>query len=231
MILSCIAIDDEPLAIEKLKMFLSKIKDVNLLKTFSNCVDALPYISSNNPDVLFLDIEISSMSGIELLESVTITSHIVIISAYEQYALKGYELDVTDYILKPYNLARLIKSLDKIRNIISEQKQIKKNKSNNIFIKTDYKIVKINIDDILYIEGMRDYLCLHTKQGKVLTLITFADLLFQISSHKFIRIHKSFVVNVDYIKSIEKNRVYINDKILKIGETYKDNFYKELKIE
>jgi len=225
MTLSCVAIDDEPLALEKLRSLIEQLPSLELKESFSSCVEAIPYLSHQAPDILFLDIEMDQMTGIQLLEKVKVDSFIVIISAYEQFALKGYELNVCDYVLKPYGIDRLLKAVDRV-------KQLKDDSLTNhavkdyVFIKTDYRIQKLNLCDILFIEGMRDYLCLHTTNGKVLTALNFKELQNKLPENEFIRVHKSYMVHLPFIHSIEKHRIYIESAIIPISQTYRDAFYR-----
>ena len=226
MNLTCIAIDDEPLALEKLLSFISQIPNITCVGSYSSCVEALPQINQRNPDILFLDIEMEKITGIQLLETVPLKPYVVIISAYDRYALKGYELNVFDYILKPYSLSRLLKTTEKIQAAIREKETAQATiHKEYIFVKTDYRIMKIVIKEIYYIEGMRDYLCLHTQQGKILTHMIFSELLALLPDNEFIRIHKSFAVNIAHINTVEKHRLYINKQILPISETYRPDFY------
>lgn len=227
MEITCIAIDDEPLAIDKLCNFISKIPYLKLLDTYISCIDAIPHINTLQPDIIFLDIEMSNMTGIELLEQVNISPYVIIISAYEQYALKGYELDVGDYILKPYSIQRLIKAVEKYRNANKPDIHTK-TEEDFIFIKTDYKIVKVAVKEIQFIEGMSDYLSVNTTTGKILTLLRFKEMMELLPPSLFVRIHKSYVVNIASIASIEKHRIYIKDKILPISQTYRDGFYAKI---
>ncbi|MBI9060881.1 MAG: response regulator transcription factor [Marinilabiliaceae bacterium] len=229
MTLTCIAIDDEPLALAKLKAIIAQIPYVELKETFSNCIDAIPYLTAQSPDILFLDIQMDHMTGIQLLEKVKVKPHVIIISAFEQYALKGYELNLTDYILKPYGIHRLIQAIEKIKQIKEATDLESKAVKDYIFIKTDYRILKMNLQDILYIEGMRDYLCLHTKSEKILTHITFRELHEMLPADQFIRVHKSYMVHLAFIETIEKHRIYIQNAIIPISHTYREAFYKAIK--
>ncbi len=229
MTLTCMAIDDEPLALAKLKTLMDQIPYAELQETFSNGLDAIPYLTTHTPDILFLDIQMDHMTGIQLLEKVKVKPHVIIISAFEDYALKGFELNVADYILKPYGIDRLIQSLEKIKLLKETATAESKATRDYIFIKTDYRILKINLQDILYVEGMRDYLCIHTQTEKILTQITFRELQQRLPADQFIRIHKSYLVHLAYIETIEKHRIYIKEAILPISQTFRDDFYEAIK--
>ena len=232
MELTCIAIDDEPLALVKLVSFLEKIPGIRIIETFPNCIDAIPTISDSEIDIVFLDIHMDHMTGIDLLEKVKVKPHVIIISAFEKYAIKGYELNVCDYILKPYSIDRIIQAVEKIRNIkVAKNHNSTISEDEYIFVKSDYRIVKINLKNILFIEGMRDYLCFYTTTGKVLSPITFTQLQELLPKTSFIRVHKSFTVNLNAIEIIEKHRIYIAKHIIPISKTYRDEFYNKLNLQ
>ena len=152
MKINCIAIEDEPLALKKIKEFIEQIDYLNLLEAFNNAVDAIGFLKKNPVDLIFLDIRMKKLSGIQFLESLQIKPKVIITSAYDEYALKGYELDVADYLLKPFTLERFLKSVDKVYNQLSVLTG--DNSNDYIFVKTEYRIEKIEIKDILYIQGM-----------------------------------------------------------------------------
>jgi len=151
----CIVIEDEPLAMERTKGFIEKIPFLFLCATFDNAMDGLAYLKSNTIEILFLDINMDEVSGIELLQNTKINSHIIITTAYEQYALKGYELNVSDYLLKPFSFSRFLSAVNNIIEKINEKQN--KKVIEYIFIKTENRLEKVNLSDILYIEGMSDY--------------------------------------------------------------------------
>lgn len=219
--LSAIAVDDEPLALEKLHTFIKKIPEIHLVKTFSNCVEAINFIAEEQVDILFLDIQMNDMTGIELLQNFRIKPEVIIISAHSEHAVDSFELNVTDYILKPYSFARLSKGIEKCKR----KKEISEINTEYIFIKTDYRIVKIEVKNILYVEGMRDYLSIQTTEGKILTLLNFPELMAMLPEKLFMRVHKSFIVSLRHIKSIERDRIYMDNKIIPISKTYKEVFY------
>jgi len=229
MQIRCITIDDEPLALEKLHAFLARIPDVQVVASFSNCLEALPAIGAENPDLLFLDIEMEHITGIQLLEQVPLKPWVVIVSAYEKYALKGYELNVADYILKPYTFDRLLKTVEKIRSRMETEREPRAQiPSDFLFVKTDGRYVKIPWDEILYVEGMRDYLCLHTKAGKTLATLTFSRLLEIVPAPSFVRVHKSFVVNLKHVDLVEKHMIWLGKVSIPIGQSFREAFYRLL---
>ena len=184
-------------------------------------MDGLSYLKSNAVDLLFLDINMDQLSGIQLLENTSFKGDVIITTAYDKYALKGYELNVTDYLLKPYSFDRFLQAIDKI-----EQKVLQNNSEQDyLFIKTENRLEKINLNDILFIEGVRDYRRIHLSTKRIMTLQTFTELETLIPSNLICRVHKSFMVSIQQIESIEKNRIKIKDQLIPISETYKKTLF------
>jgi len=225
--ITCIAIEDEPLALEKLVQFIGNTPWLELKAQFTNGIDALAYLQSNDIQLMFLDIQMQELTGLQLLDSMTQKPKVILTTAYSEYALKGYEYSITDYLLKPYSFERFLQAVQKVKG---PEIAVPSAQSNSfIFVKTDYRIVKIEHSEILYIEGMRDYRCIVTQQGKILTLSTFTELEAMLPKQLFARIHKSYIVSLQKVKMIEHHRVFIADKVLPIGENYKQAFYLCLK--
>ena len=220
---SCIIIEDEPLALERTKSFVNKIPFLNLCGTFENALDGLAYLKANKVDLLFLDINMDELSGIELLESSKIDSQVIITTAYQEYAIKGYELNVTDYLLKPFTFDRFLKAVNKAQE--NNIQPIATNQQDFIFVKTENKLVKIDLCDILFIEGMRDYRRIHTINKRIMTLQNFSELEQIIPSNIVCRVHKSYMVGINKIESIERMRIKVSNQIIPISETYKELFF------
>lgn len=219
----CIIIEDEPLALERTREFVKKVPFLDLCATFDNAINGLAYLNSHHVDLLFLDINMDELSGIELLESSKIDCEVIITTAYQEYALKGYELNVTDYLLKPFNFNRFLQSVNKAQENLT--KNTPETPLNFIFVKTENRLEKITLSDILYIEGMRDYRRIHTVDKKIMTLQNFKELEQIIPSSLVCRVHKSYMVALDKIDSIERSRIRISDQIIPISETYKEPFF------
>lgn len=223
---SCIIIEDEPLAQEKMQSFINKIPFLHLLGTFDNALDGLAFLKSNEINLLFLDISLDDFSGIDLLETSKLDCQVVFTTAHQEYALKGYELNITDYLLKPFTFERFLQAVNKafdkfnatITNIIPEF----------IFIKTENRLEKITINDILFIEGMRDYRRIHTTTKKIMTLQNFSEIELLIPSNLVYRVHKSYMVNVSKIDAIERNNIKMGTHLIPISETYKTAFFQLL---
>jgi len=179
MQISCIAIDDEPLALSKLEGFISKVADLKLIGTFDNAIEAIGWLKENRADLIFLDIQMEQLTGIQFLEATGSKSRVVLTTAYDQYALKGYELNVTDYLLKPFSFQRFLQAVNKVMEYYSQITDANKTISGSesfIFVKTEYRLERIDIDSILYIKGMKDYLRIICTDKKIMTLQSFAKI-------------------------------------------------------
>ncbi len=227
MKINCIAIEDEPLALKKINGFIEKVHYLNLLGSFSNAIDALLFLKENSIDLIFLDVRMKGLSGIQFLETLQIQPKVIITSAYDEYALKGYELQVADYLLKPFSFERFLKSVDKIYNELKEKST--KDFKDYIFVKTEYRIEKIELKDILYIRGMKDYLQINTTNQKIMTLQTFKKIIDVLPQSEFQRVHNSYIVSVSKIENIERNRIKIGKDLIPISDGFKEQFYTFLK--
>ncbi|MEQ8812048.1 MAG: LytTR family DNA-binding domain-containing protein [Imperialibacter sp.] len=226
MTLSCIIIEDEPLAAEKLKGFIHRSPYLDLKESFRSSLEGLKYMKEHPVDLVFLDIQMDAMTGIELLESLTQKPLVILTTAYEQYALKGYELQVSDYLLKPFDFTRFLKSVDKVYEEFTWRRQTKDAPNNSIFVKTEYRIEKVLIDTILYIEGMSDYLRIHTTEGKqIMCLQNFASFEGVLPESNFVRVHRSYLIAIDKINSIERSIIKIGEMRIPIGKTYQEKFF------
>ncbi len=222
MLINCIIIEDEPLALKRTKEFVNQVSYLHLLESFTNAFGAIGFLKTNKVDLIFLDIEMDGLTGIELIESLTFKPQIIITTAYDKYALKGFELNVADYLLKPFRFDRFLNAVERVYDAISKDK---KEEKDFIFVKTEYRLERIPFCDIYFIEGMGDYRNVQTNSKKILTLQTFVDFEKELPSNKFCRVHKSFIVAVDKIISIERNRIKIYDSLIPISESYKERLY------
>ncbi|MFD2587468.1 LytR/AlgR family response regulator transcription factor [Croceitalea marina] len=222
----CIIIEDEPLALERTKEFTQKIPFLDLAATFDNALDGLAFLKTNKVDVLFLDINMDELTGIEFLESSRIESQVIITTAYQEYALKSFELNVTDYLLKPFTFNRFLLAVNKAQENLDIKTE--KKSSEFIFVKTENRLEKINFQDILYIEGMRDYRRIHTINKRIMTLQNFKEFEAIIPSNIVCRVHKSYMVSLSKIESIERNRIRIANQMIPISETYKAGFFQQI---
>lgn len=225
---TCVAIDDEPLALEKIRGFIELVPSLDLKATFDRPAEAFDFLRSTSVDLMFLDIQMESLTGFDLLSALPVRPRVILTTAYSEYALKGYEFDVADYLLKPYSFARFVQAVNKATRGLDEQPDNTVTQPDFLFVKVDYRLVKVLLDDILYIEGMRDYRCLHTVNGKLLTQQTFGSFESLLPSSRFQRIHKSYLVSLSRIESIEKHRVKIGNERLPISESYRNTFYRAI---
>jgi DNA-binding LytR/AlgR family response regulator len=228
MRIKSIVIEDEPLALKKLVSFIDKIEYLEIAKTFDNAIEAISYLKNNDIDLIFLDIQMEEFTGIQFLETLNQRPKVIITTAYDKYAVKGYELEVFDYLLKPFSFERFVKAVDKVFNSKLEIPSSVTNDS--IFVKTEYKLEKIKISEILYIEGMSEYLRLVTVNKKIMTKQNFKNIEELLPKNNFARVHKSFLIAIDKIENIEKNRIKINEMLIPISDSYKDLFYDKIGI-
>ena len=226
--INCIIVDDEPLAQEVLERHIASINELVLIKKCSNALEAFEVLHTESVDLMFLDITMPVISGIDFLRSLRKSPHVIIISAYPEFAIQGYELDVTDYLVKPVSLERFMKAVNKVidrNNIVTVTSQEITPRVDYMFVKSDQKLIKIKFTEIEYIEGMKDYVKIYTKERMIVTLHTmkfFESCL----PREFLRIHKSYIINLDGIRSIAGNEVEIRNIKLPIGSSYKDNLMK-----
>jgi len=221
MTINCIIVEDEPLALKRSKEYSGKIPYLNLLGAFDNGFEAMQFLKEQKVDLVFLDIKMDELTGIQLLESLERRPFVIITTAYSEYALKGYELNVSDYLLKPFGLERFIQAVEKVAERLTELPV----ERDFIFVKSDYRLEKILLADVLFVEGMRDYRCIHTSAKRTLSPITFQELEAELPAARLCRVHKSFMVALDKIDSVERNRIRIKDTYIPISDTYKDKFY------
>ncbi len=236
MPLSCIVIDDEPLAVEILEEYISKIPFLNHQRSFTNAIEALTYFEENSPDLVFLDIQMPELKGTQFARLIQHKNcAIIFTTAYTEFALESYDLNATDYLLKPIEFERFIKAVNKVKEKRAESSADATGQhvetKGYLFVKTDYKIVRIAFNEILYIEGLKDYLIIQTREKKVLTLMRFKTILEQLPPNDFVRVHKSFIIPLSKIESIENHRIKINKKMIPIGKTYQQEFYQKIKFE
>lgn len=228
--LNCIVIDDEPLAVEILQDFIAKVPFMQLQASYTHALEALQYLNTQETDLVFLDIKMPDISGIDLLKSLQKKpAGVIFTTAYQEFALDGYSLDVMDYLVKPIPFSRFLNAVTKANEYITAVKNVKKDQQpadkKFIFIKTEYKIVKVDLDDILYIEGLKDYSKIYLKDNPkpIFTLQNLKSFEAKFPAHQFIRIHRSYIVSVDKINVICKNRVVIGQTDIPISIGFKNN--------
>lgn len=230
--LTCIIIDDEQHAIDLLKSYIEKISFLTLKGTFNNPLSAIP---ETDVDIIFIDMHMPQLSGMEFIKLIRGKAKIIITSAFPEYALESFEYEVLDYLLKPISFDRFLKAVQKAMNQLAfaeEDMQAKKHK-NYIVVKTDAKnkLQKIELDEVVYIEGMKNYVTIHKDQQQIMTLLNMKDLESSLPRDQFIRVHKSYIISVDKIKIIEGNQIFLKGvkESIPLSETYKQAFFDLLK--
>ncbi|MFD0795184.1 LytR/AlgR family response regulator transcription factor [Mucilaginibacter litoreus] len=231
----CLVVDDEPLALSILEDYISKVPFLQLVKATTNPIEALTMVQDGGIDLVFLDVQMPELTGIQFLKIANGKTKVILTTAYPQYALEGYELDVLDYLLKPIAFDRFYKSAQKAQGIIqpaakpvSAPEPIAQDDfmSDFIFVKTEHKIQKVYLHDILFIEGLKDYISIFTPNERIITLQNMKKMEDALPEKHFIRVHKSYIVSINKIDSIERSRIFIGDKIIPVGDTYRDDFFK-----
>jgi two-component system, LytTR family, response regulator len=228
MIINCIAVDDEPLALDIIKDYISQVPFLKLLKTFNDGISVIEFLASNSVDLMFLDIEMGGLSGMQLLNTLEKKPRVVMTTAYRNYAVDAFELDVTDYLLKPFSFERFLKAVEKTCGLIKQggvKTVTDTGGKDYFFVKSGYKMQKVNFNDILYIEGMSEYIIIKTRSGNVITKQSFSDIEKKLPQSGFIRIHKSYLAAINKIESVEGQNVIIGNKELPIGSKYKKRFH------
>ncbi|MCB0587299.1 MAG: response regulator transcription factor [Phaeodactylibacter sp.] len=239
MNLTCIIVEDEPLARNLLAEYISKIPSLQLLRSFSNPLEALDFLRAQEPDILFLDVQMPEITGISLLKILKTKPVVILTTAYSEYAIEGYELDVTDYLLKPITFERFLKSVEKATERLAgsrvppqREPVLHENEGNPsipeeisfLFVKDGTKHVKVKLDDIQFIKGLKDYVAIHTPKGKITTLQRLKTLEEQLPSSRFIRVHHSYIIAIEWIDVIDRDGVQIGEAFIPVSDTYRKAF-------
>jgi two-component system, LytTR family, response regulator len=225
--LRCIAVDDEPLALDLLEDNISKVPYLHLVAKCTNAMEAMKVLQQHPADLIFLDIQMPGLTGLQFIQSMTEKPMIILITAYEKYALEGFNLDVTDYLVKPVSLDRFVKACNKAKEIYDLKNRINKDALSNpdyFFVNVDYSLLKINFNDIRYIEGLKDYIKIHLKSTPraVITRMAMKAIEEELPASKFLRIHKSYIISLEHITAIRKNSVFIDELELPVGENFRE---------
>lgn len=232
MKIKCIAVDDEPLALVKMRKYIERIPTLELVADFDNAFDAINFLRKNSVDLLFLDIQMEEFSGIQLLEAMKERPMVIMTTAYDEYALKGYELDVLDYLLKPIDFARFKLAVERAQ----QQYQLRRQQSEEVagtddngnhdfvLIRSEYKMVRVRLDEIYYIAGMKDYSRLYCEERRIMTMQTIGKMQEALPHPRFFRIHKSYIIALDKLEAFGKNHVQIMGEEIPIGSMYKQAF-------
>lgn len=250
MILRCLIVDDEPLAHAILSDYVSKVPFLKLVGATTSPIDALTRVQRGEVDLVFLDIQMPELTGIQFLKIARSSGercHVILTTAYADYALEGYEHDVIDYLLKPISFERFFRAVQKAYNqtpsatpVASElapqappvynspQSVPTTSQPDFVFVKTEYRLQRVSFDDILYCEGLKDYVSIYTPAERILALQTMKALEEKLPVDRFVRVHKSYIVPLSRIESVERNRIYIGKAVIPIGDTYREAFFKRI---
>jgi two-component system, LytTR family, response regulator LytT len=229
MKLRTIAIDDEPLAISLLTDYITKTPFLELVGTFDNPLDAIDFLQNEIVDLILVDIQMPDLTGIEFVRTLDRNPKIIFTTAYAQYALDGYKLDAIDYLLKPFSYEEFLKAVQKaykLAGLESTAATVVEANNQFLFLKSEYKIRRINFNDILYIEGLKDYIKVFIKgeTKPILSLNSIKTLEHKLPEDKFMRVHKSYIVNLEQIDTIDRSRIVFGKEYIPIGDQYKDKF-------
>ena len=230
MIIKCAIIDDEPLAVELLVSYVKKIPFMELCGKYSNAVDAMKGIADNPVGLVFLDIQMPELNGLELSKMLPESTRIVFTTAFEQYAIEGYRNNALDYLLKPISYPEFLEACNKALQwfmMVQQAEEPREPEVTSIFVKSEYKLLQIDLDDIRYIEGLKDYVKIYTEQSPhpILSLMNMKAMEQMLPSSRFIRVHRSYIVQKSKIREIDRNRIVYNDDLyIPIGDSYKQAF-------
>ena len=231
MKLKCAIVDDEPLAIELLVSYVNKIPFMELTGRYANAVETMKGLAENPVDVLFLDIQMPDLNGLELSKMIPETTRIVFTTAFEQYALEGFRINALDYLLKPISYAEFLESCNRALQWFTlsrsqPEQTTHEEEMKSIFVKSEYKLLQIDLDSIKYIEGLKDYVKIYTDDAPrpILSLMNMKAMEQMLPASRFIRVHRSFIVQKSKIREIDRNRIVFGDKFIPIGDSYKQAF-------
>lgn len=223
MEIKCIITDDEPTARAGLIEYVEKIDFLTLVGECEDAIQLNNMLSTVQPDLLFLDIEMPYMSGLQLLSSLRNPPKVIITSAYDRYAIEGYELDVVDYLLKPISFDRFLKSVNKVHNLIEQEQQVDDQKP--IFVRTDKQLKKVVLNDILFIESMENYVLIHTVNSKEVVRMTLKQLLDILPQKNFLQVHRSFIVNIHHVQGIDGNTLIVGQHKITVARSLRDQVF------
>jgi DNA-binding LytR/AlgR family response regulator len=226
---SCLIVEDEPIAQSILKGYVKDVPDLEIFMVCDNAMDALSVLRSKHIDILFLDIEMPKISGLSFLKTLPNPPKTIITTAYRQFAVEGFELNVVDYLLKPFSFERFLVAVNRITKQEKKHTPSEELEKNSFFFKVDQKKVQVFLEDIYYIEALSNYVIIHLKEKQLVVYSSLTDIEKKLPSKQFIRIHRSYIVPIKNIEAFGKDYVEIGNKTLAIGNTYKKEFFKRLR--
>lgn len=227
MKISCLIVDDEPLALDLLEGYVSKTPSLELAGRCSSAFQAMEFMEKSTVDLLFLDIQMPGLNGLDFTRSLKDGPRVIFTTAFEQYAIEGFKVDALDYLMKPVSYPEFLTAVNKARRWFEKvEKQPRNENKSTIFVKTDYKLVQIELNSILYIEGLKDYVKIYQEgtDRPVLSLMSMKSLEENLPQKGFMRVHRSYIVNLDKVRTIERNRIVFGKAYIPISENYKEKF-------
>jgi len=230
MKISCIAIDDEPLAVKKISAYIQKTPFLELVAECRSAFEAMEIINKREIQLIFIDINMPDLNGLEFVKSLTNKPYIVFTTAYSEYAVEGFQVDAADYLLKPVTYSSFLKAANKVKNLIdltaNSQKESIRTTASHLFVKSDYKLIRIELDDIKYIESQHEYIKIHLiNSPRVMTQLSMKAIQEQLPSDRFMRVHRSFIVSLKKISVVERNRIVFDGKVhIPVSDRYKEKF-------
>jgi DNA-binding LytR/AlgR family response regulator len=227
----CIVVDDDELSRSVIEDLIEETDSLELIKSCEDAMEAFKVIKEEHIDLVFLDIEMPKMDGLEMMRTLSPLPQVILVTAHEKYAVESYEYDITDFLHKPISLARFMKSIDKAYNRFELSRADITSQDRTIFIKADSRLVQLNTEDILFVEALGNYMRIYTSNEQKYTILsTMKDIVSKLSNDEFVRVHRSFIVRLDKIESIEDNYIVINKKQINIGKAYKDDLNQKLNL-
>jgi DNA-binding LytR/AlgR family response regulator len=231
-VINCIAIDDDPSALKTIREFCLKIQSVNIVGTFTNPYEAIHTLNNNQVDLIFLDIVMPQISGLEFLKTLYNPPMVIFTTAFKEYAVEGFEYDAVDYLVKPFAFDRFLKAVNKAFQLLKLKKPVNSSfeeapriSNGFLMVKVEYTTIRVDLNDILYIEGLKDYVKIHTEGKLILTKTTMKNIIEKLPSDSFIRVHKSYIISLEKIDMIENSRIVIGNQRIPIGESFRSSFF------
>lgn len=235
----CIAVDDEALALDLLEDNIRRTPFLKLIKRCTSSFEALEFLRNETVDLIFLDIRMPDLSGLQLLKLIQQKPLVILITAYEKYAVEGFELDVVDYLMKPVSYERFLKAVTKARELTNLRRTVAQQTVNLdkttgstgfMFVKSGYKQVRINFSEILYVEGLKDYVKIYDSDKPIITQMSIKSILGKLPPNDFVRVHRSFIINIHKIEFVQRMQIRVGNKNVPIGESYRESFFKTINI-
>lgn len=224
----CMIVDDEPVALRIIKQHLARLNNYEVAKTSTDSLEAFQYLTGHSIDLLLLDIEMPELNGIQLFKTLQDPPALILVTAHRDYAVEGFELNAIDYLMKPVSFPRFVKALDRFEEVQAKRAAESENTGDYIFVTVDRKKKKINLSDIIYVESLKDYIRIYTEDEQIITKETTGEFEQRLPSESFLRIHRSFIVKVDKIKTVSHDEITLEDQSLPVGRSYKAQVMEQL---